>query len=230
METRILIVDDEAQIRKFVKMTLKAHDYEVLEAIDATNATRLLVSDKPDLVILDLGLPDQDGIHWLNDMRQWSDVPVIVLSARDEESQIVKALDLGANDYVTKPFEMPVLMARIRAVLRSQTKEVQEYTVYHFANMIVNIPEHRIMIGDEIISLSKKEFQVLSLLVKHAGKLVTQQQILTKIWGSVFSDEPQYLRVYVGQLRKKLSQCDIDPLIETESGIGYRFAKFDHRE
>lgn len=225
MKRRILVIDDEAQIRKFLKMTLEVHHYEVLEAINATNATRILSEEKLDLIILDLGLPDKDGIIWLREIRQFSDIPVIVLSARNQSNQIVKALDMGANDYMTKPFDMPELMARIRAVLRQTKDDEPKQTIYTFENLIINLLEHRVTIDEKIINISKKEFEVLVILVQNAGKLVTQRQLLTKVWGSVFSDELQYLRVYIGQLRKKLSTCTIDPLIETESGVGYRFAK-----
>ncbi|WP_235826809.1 response regulator transcription factor [Facilibium subflavum] len=200
----------------------------MLEAVDGRHASNLLKQYQPDLVILDLGLPDMDGQNWLISLRAYFQTPVIILSARFETEEVVKALENGADDYLKKPFDMPELVARIKRLLNvnlPSTKSSSE--VYKFANMQVAIDDYEVHIDGKLIHLSKKEFQLLSILVRNAGKLITQTQLLKEIWGEYFADEVQYLRVYIGQLRKKLADCHKQPLITTESGVGYRFAQMD---
>jgi two-component system KDP operon response regulator KdpE len=226
MHKKILIVDDEPQIRKFLKKTLLVLGYDVKEAIDTSHADGLLKKYQPDLIILDLGLPGIDGQEWLQILRKKSNVPVLVLSARSETDEIVKALENGANDYVKKPFDMPELMARIKKSIATPmlAKPIdQPEKLYLFGNMIVSLAQRQVKINDELISLSKKEFSLLSIFIMNAGKLITQTQILKEVWGDHYDDEVQYLRVYIGQLRKKLDSCSKQPLITTESGVGYRF-------
>ncbi|WP_119327680.1 response regulator transcription factor [Cysteiniphilum halobium] len=232
MNKKILLIDDEAQIRKFLKKTLLVLGYDVYDAVSAEHATDVLNQQHPDLILLDLGLPDQDGQNWLANLRvKHMHVPVIVVSARSDSDEVVKALENGANDYVRKPFDMPELVARIKRNLdlidSFKTEGKKSEAVYQFENMRVNIADHRVMINDEVIHLSKKEFLLLSVFCQNAGKLLTQNQILQQIWGEYFADEVQYLRIYVGQLRKKLAACTKQPLITTESGVGYRFTKAD---
>ncbi len=229
MNNKILLIDDEPQIRKFVKKTLLVLGFDVEEAVDAKHATQMFERYKPDLVILDLGLPDQDGQNWLQNLRKNYQTLLIVVSARSDTDEVVKALESGANDYVKKPFDMPELVARIKRLLAHVGGEelINQHTVYQFANMTVDIANHEVRIDNEMIHLSKKEFLLLSQLVQHAGKLVTQRHLLKLIWGEYFSDEVQYLRVYIGQLRKKLAACTKAPLITTESGVGYRFVEVD---
>ncbi|GGG01969.1 MULTISPECIES: response regulator transcription factor [Cysteiniphilum] len=232
MNKKILLIDDEAQIRKFLKKTLLVLGYDVYDAVSAEHATEILNQQHPDLILLDLGLPDQDGQKWLANLRvKHLHVPVIVVSARCDGDEVVKALENGANDYVRKPFDMSELVARIKRNLELvdafKAEDKAAESVYQFENMRVHIADHRVMINDEVVHLSKKEFLLLSVFCQNAGKLLTQNQILQQIWGEYFADEVQYLRVYVGQLRKKLAACSKQPLITTESGVGYRFAKVD---
>ncbi len=235
MNKKILLIEDEAQIRKFLKKTLLVLGYDVYDALSAEHATEVLNQQHPDLILLDLGLPGQDGQTWLVQFRKkHTQTPVIIISARGSSDEVVRALENGANDYVKKPFDMPELVARIKRsfelikMIRKES-EIDEKLAYCFDNMQVNLADHRVVIDGKEIHLSKKEFLLLSVFCQHAGKLLTQNQILQQIWGEYFSDEVQYLRVYVGQLRKKLAACSQQPLITTESGIGYRFAKEANR-
>ncbi len=224
---KILLIEDEPQIRKFLKKTLLVLGFNVIEASNAHHATILLEQCHPNLIILDLGLPDQNGQVWLQNLRKKYNTPIIVVSARNETEEVVLALTNGANDYVKKPFDMPELVARIKRLLLLTTttddKEFQAEKSYLFGNMKISIENHEVKIDDQCIHLSKKEFLLLAELSKHAGKLVTQSHLLREIWGEYFGNEVQYLRVYIGQLRKKLAACSIQPLIITESGVGYRF-------
>jgi two-component system KDP operon response regulator KdpE len=192
--TRVLVVDDEPAIHRFLSPALAANDYEVHRAETGSAALRQIASDAPDIVILDLGLPDMDGKDVIARVREWSDVPIIVLSARDREAEKIASLDRGADDFVNKPFGVGELMARLRAALR----------------------------GAEV-SLSPKEFDLLAFLARHAGKVVMHRQILTAVWGPAHEHDTQYLRVYIGQLRQKIEPNPSDPrFILTEPGIGYR--------
>lgn len=226
MISKILIVEDEPQIKKLLEKTFLVLGYDVESAATASQATKLLASYNPDAVILDLGLPDQDGQDWLVAMRRENLTPVIVVSARNDTQDVVQALESGANDYVKKPFDMPELIARVKRQIVTETN-TKESSVYNFANMQVDLADHRVTIDNQEIHLSKKEFMILSYLVKHSGKLVMQNTILDEVWGDYCGDGPQYLRVYIGQLRKKLADCKKQPLITTENAVGYRFVAAD---
>jgi two-component system, OmpR family, KDP operon response regulator KdpE len=226
--TRVLVVDDEPAIHRFLSPALLANDYEVLKAETAGEALRRIASDAPDIVVLDLGLPDMDGKDVITRVRQWSDVPIIVLSARDREAEKIEALDRGADDFVNKPFGVGELMARIRAALRHQMQRSGETPVVSIGGLDIDVPRRRVTWQGNEVSLSPKEFDLLAFLTRHAGKVVTHRQILTAVWGPAHAHDTQYLRVYIGQLRQKLESDPSDPhLILTEPGIGYRLLDVD---
>jgi len=218
---RILVVDDEPPIRKLLRMGLAAHGYEVIDAPNGRIALEMLAR-KPHLVILDLGLPDIDGLELLRRMRhQQENLPIVVLSSRGDEAGKVAALDLGADDYVTKPFGMEELLARMRAALRHQLQVHGERPVFHVGDLTVDLVRRIVKVGDKDAKLSPKEYDLLRLLVQHAGKVLTHKFLLQALW-----DEPtdtQYLRVYVRQLRRKIEADPERPqYLLTETGIGYR--------
>jgi len=221
--TRVLVVDDEPAIHRFLAPALAANDYEVLRAETGSAALRQIASDAPDIVILDLGLPDMDGKDVIARVREWSDVPIIVLSARDREAEKIASLDLGADDFVNKPFGVGELMARLRAALRHRMQRQGETPVVRIGGLEVDVPRRRATWQGAEVSLSPKEFDLLAFLVRHAGKVVTHRQILTAVWGPAHEHDTQYLRVYVSQLRQKVEPNPSDPrFILTEPGIGYR--------
>jgi two-component system KDP operon response regulator KdpE len=221
----VLVVDDEAPIRRLLRTSLGAQDFEVLEAPDATSALARLPTDKPDVVLLDLTLPDLDGTEVIRRMRSGGDkTPIIVLSSRGDEKGKVEALDLGADDYVTKPFGMSELVARIRTALRHRVQEEGGEPVFHAGDLTVDLIRRRIMRGGEEIKLSPKEYDILRLLVLHAGRVLTHRMILQEVWGA--AGDVQYLRIYVRQLRQKLERdSDRPQLILTETGVGYRLSE-----
>lgn len=219
----ILVVEDEAQIRKFLRISLEAHGFTVKEARLGEDGLRLCAAAQPHLVILDLGLPDMDGQDFILRLREWSQVPVIVLSVRDSEMEKVQALDAGANDYVTKPFGISELMARIRVVLRNHEGVTSTSTIFESAGLRVDLAQREVSVDGESIHLSKKEYELLHLLTTHPGQVLTHQQILREIWGPAQQDETHYLRVLVGQLRQKLGDDPTRPrFIVTVQGVGYR--------
>lgn len=221
----ILVVEDEAQIRKFLRISLEAHGYTVEEARLGEVGLKLCASAKPHLVILDLGLPDMDGQDFLLRLREWSQVPVIVLSVRASEMEKVQALDAGANDYVTKPFGISELMARIRVVLRNHEGLISTLTIFESEGLRVDLAQREVSVDGKPVHLSKKEYELLRLLTSHPGQLLTHQQILREIWGPTYQNETHYLRVLVGQLRQKLGDDPTRPrFIVTVQGIGYRLA------
>lgn len=221
---RVLVVDDEPQIMRFLKPSLKAAGYEVIAAADGKDALRAAATQSPDLILLDLGLPDMDGKVVLQQIRGWSKVPVIILSARDREAEKIAALDLGADDYVNKPFAMGELLARMRAALRHRGDEQQAAApVLRVGPLALDIPAHAASLGDTPVKLTRKEFDLLHILMRNAGRVVTHRQILLSIWGPSHVEDVQYLRVFMGQLRQKLQAAGAVPdLIQTELGIGYR--------
>ena len=229
MIKKILIIEDEPHIKKLLEKTFLVLGYDVESTSAAKKASEFLISYTPDVVILDLGLPDQDGQLWLKEMRSNSDVPVVVVSARNETSEVVEAIENGANDYVKKPFDMPELVARVKRQITtiSSMKDDCCEEVYKFSNLTINVSDHKVLLDDKEVHLSKKEFMILSHLVIHSGKLIMQVDLLAKIWGEHYGDGPQYLRVYIGQLRKKLAGCIKQPLITTENAVGYRFITAD---
>jgi two-component system KDP operon response regulator KdpE len=220
---RVLIVDDEPQIRRFLRVSLSAEGMQVFEAASLAEAQSALRSDKPDLMILDLGLPDGDGLELIPKVRAQSTLPIIVLSVRDDETGKVRALDAGADDYLTKPFGTAELLARIRAALRHRLLAAGAQPVVETGELKVDLTLRRVWLAGEELKLSRKEYAILEVLAKHAGRVVTQPQILREVWGKVHEDDTQYLRVYVGQLRQKLGDDAAAPkYLLTEPGVGYR--------
>jgi two-component system KDP operon response regulator KdpE len=221
---RVLVVDDEPQILRFLRPSLSAAGYDVIEARDGAEALKHAAADAPDVIVLDLGLPDRDGKDVIRSIREWSQVPIVVLSARDRETEKIEALDLGADDYVNKPVGIGELMARLRTALRHRMQDAGEVSVLRAGPLTVDIPAHRVLRDGREVHLTPREFGLLTLLVQNAGKVVTHRQLLTAVWGPAHAADTQYLRVYIGQLREKLEQdADAPRFILTEAGIGYRF-------
>jgi two-component system KDP operon response regulator KdpE len=224
---RILVVDDEAPIRKFLRISLAAQHCEIIEATDGTEALRLVASHNPDVVILDLGLPDIDGKELVVAIRAVSIVPIIILSIRGAEPEKIAALDAGASDYVTKPFALGELTARIRAVLRDRRPGKPVSPVFEAGPLRVDIAKHQASLHGVEVKLTPKEFELLALLISNCGKIVTHRQMLREIWGKAHEKDTQYLRVYVGQLRQKLGDDPAEPrFIANEPGLGYRFIDY----
>jgi two-component system, OmpR family, KDP operon response regulator KdpE len=219
---RILVIDDEPQIRRFLRTGLSGHQYAILEAPTGNAGLDLVASTKPDLVILDLGLPDLDGVDLICRLREWSQVPIIVLSVREREQDKIAALDAGADDYLTKPFGIGELLARVRVALR-HTSPAAEEPVFQTGELKVDLARRWVTMGDREIRLTPTEYAILRFLVGHAGKVVTHQQLLRGVWGPEYQSESHYIRVYVGQLRHKLERDPARPeYILTEPGVGYR--------
>ncbi|KZC23998.1 DNA-binding response regulator [Rhodanobacter thiooxydans] len=222
---RILVIDDEAQIRRFLDIGLRAEGYQVLLASSAADGLAQAATGSPDLVILDLGLPDRDGHAVLAELRQWSRVPVLMLSVRDAETEKVRALDAGANDYVTKPFGIQELMARLRALLRQhQPGEPEAPPRWDDGRLSVDLVRREVRLDGAELALTRKEYAVLALLLRHAGRVVTQPQLLREVWGPTHTGDSQYLRIVIGKLRQKLGDDPAQPRwLKTEPGVGYRF-------
>lgn len=219
----ILIIDDEPQIRKLLEITLESNDYKVIQADNGKQGILLAANHTPEVIILDLGLPDKSGHEVLKELRTWYNNSIIILSVLNQEEDIVKALDNGATDYLTKPFRNAELMARIRASVRRSTIENTE-TTYQFGSICIDLVSHTVKKSNELIKLTATEFNLLSLFVKNEGRVLTHQYILKEIWGVGAQTETQYLRVFVGTLRKKIEDNPNAPEhIITESGVGYRF-------
>jgi len=219
----VLVVDDEPPIRRFLRTSLSASGYRIVEAEDAAGALRSLAIEKPDLVILDLGLPDKSGLELIADIRKTSTVPILVLSARHDERSKVEALDLGADDYISKPFGMAELTARIRAALRHAFQAQGELPMFVSGDLSVDLVRRQVTRGGSDVRLSPKEFELLRHLVTHAGKVLTHRQLLREVWGPAQAEEVQYLRVFIRGLRQKLEADPTRPIhILTELGVGYR--------
>ncbi len=219
----ILIVDDEPPIRRFLRTSLAAAGYRVVEAEDAAGARRALATAKPILIILDLGLPDISGLELISELRRGTATPIVVLSARDDERSKVEALDRGADDYLSKPFGIAELMARLRAALRHAYQAQGELPVFVSGDLSVDLARRRVQRGGREIKLSPKEFELLRHLVMHAGKVLTHRHLLREIWGPAQAEEVQYLRVFIRGLRQKLEPDPARPThILTELGVGYR--------
>jgi two-component system KDP operon response regulator KdpE len=223
--SRILVVDDEPQIRRFLDISLRAQGYRVVLAESAQVGLDRLATEGADLMILDLGLPDRDGQAVLADLRQWSKVPVIVLTVRGGEAEKVAALDAGANDYVTKPFGVQELMARVRALLRTHAMpEGSAPPVYDDGRLRIDLARREVELEGATVTLSRKEYALLALLVQHAGRVVTQPQLLREVWGPTHQEDTHYLRILVAKLRQKLGDDAASPRwIATEPGVGLRF-------
>ena len=218
----VLVVDDEPAIHRFLKPSLTAEGYHVIEAATGEEGLMLAAREKPDALVLDLGLPDLDGKVVIQRLRRVSPIPIIVLSARDREAEKVEALDLGADDYVEKPFGVGELMARLRAALRHRLRAPEE-TVVGSGDVVMDFAAHTVRRRGEEVKLTRREFDLLAVLLRNAGRVVTHRQLLHAIWGPANGDDIQYLRVYVGHLRAKLEDDPAAPrLILTEPGIGYR--------
>lgn len=220
----VLIVEDEKEIRRFVRSALEEEGYRVFESETLQRGLMDAATRRPNLIVLDLGLPDGDGQNFILDVRGWSNVPIIVLSARTDEEQKVNALDAGANDYLVKPFGISELMARVRVALRASPQENAEKTTIHFSNVSVDLVNRQVFKDREAVHLTPIEFRLLTELLANAGKVLTQRQLLSRVWGPNSVEHGHYLRIYMGHLRQKLEQDPARPKhFLTEIGVGYRF-------
>lgn len=227
-QSRILVVDDEPQIQRFLKPSLTAAGYEVVEAATGAEALKAVATQAPDLVILDLGLPDMDGKEVIASLRGWSDIPIVILSARDRESEKIAALDLGADDYVEKPFGIGELTARIRTALRNRGRRDAIPTVMEVDGLTIDPIKRLVSRDGETVHLTPKEYDLLLLLARHAGRVVTHRTLLTSVWGPAHGDDLHYLRVFIGQLRQKIERDPTQPrIVRTEPGVGYRMAEHE---
>jgi two-component system KDP operon response regulator KdpE len=222
-QAEILVIDDEAQIRKLLEITLDSNGYKTFFAVNAKEGVLAAANHQPDLIILDLGLPDEDGQVVLKRLREWFKNPIIILTVKNAEEEIVKALDNGANDYLTKPFRTQELLARIRTALRNLVQKDNE-PIVQFGTVSIDFASRIVKLKDEILKLTATEYNLLSILVKNEGRVLTHHYLLKEVWGNSYSDQTQYLRVFVAQLRKKIEEDPNRPkFIITESGVGYRF-------
>jgi two-component system KDP operon response regulator KdpE len=217
-----LVIDDERQIRRLLRIVLEEQQYRVLEAESGRQGIADAAQRKPDVILLDLGLPDIDGLEVLKRLREWSRVPVLILSVRDGPEEKVAALDAGADDYVTKPFESAELLARLRAIQRRGSANAEE-PIFHAGQLTIDFVSRTVLVNNKEVRLTATEYALLKILAQHAGKVVTQKQLLREVWGPNAEEQSQYLRVYVTHLRKKIEVPDSrEKLLRTESGIGYR--------
>ncbi len=225
---RILVVDDEPQIQRFLKPALTAAGYDVVEAATGGEALKAVATAAPDLVILDLGLPDMDGKDVVASLRGWSTLPILILSARDRESEKIAALDLGADDYIEKPFGIGELTARIRTALRHRGQAEAAPQVLETDGLVIDTIRRTVSRDGSEIRLTPKEYDLLALLSRHAGRVVTHRILLTSVWGPAHGDDLQYLRVFIGQLRQKIERDPASPaILRTEPGVGYRLMTGD---
>jgi two-component system, OmpR family, KDP operon response regulator KdpE len=224
---KILAIEDEQEIRRFLRVSLSHQGYRLVEAETGAIGLRKMVEEQPELVVLDLGLPDVDGLQVIEQIRSWSQVPIIVLSARGQEREKVTALDAGADDYLTKPFSMSELIARIRVALRHQARvgPAGEESVFTSGTLRVDLAARRVFVSETEVHLTPIEYRLLTTLVKHAGKVITHRQLLKEVWGPDSTEETHYLRVFTAQLRRKIEKDAARPqLLLTEPGVGYRLA------
>ena len=223
---RVLVVDDEPQIQRFLHVALTAAGYEVLTAETGAQALRQAATGAPDLIVLDLGLPDRDGKEVLSEIREFSQTPVIILSARDRESEKIEALDRGADDYVEKPFSIGELTARLRAALRHKASEAQPAQRIEIDGVVMDFDKRLVTRDGVPIKLTPKEYDLLAILFRNAGRVVTHRHILSAVWGPAHVEDTQYLRVFIGQLRAKIERDPTAPkIVKTEPGVGYRAAE-----
>ena len=221
---RILIVEDEPQIRRFVRNALAAEGWQVHEAETGRQGLSEAATRTPDLLILDLGLPDMDGVSLVSDLRHWSSLPILILSARDGEQVKIDALDAGADDYLTKPFGIGELLARVRALLRRRPSGNEGSSQFAFGDVAVDFARRSVTRRGETVHLTPIEYQLLSLLIANVGKVLTHRHLLREVWGPTYAESSHYLRVYVGNLRRKLEEDPAQPrYFLTETGVGYRF-------
>ena len=222
-KAEILVIDDEVQIRKLLQITLQSNDYVVKEAATAKEGSAMAANHPPDLIILDLGLPDENGHEVLKKLRQWYTNPVIILSVQSTEEDIIKALDNGANDYLIKPFRTGELLARIRSSLRSTNTE-ESIPIINCKNLVIDLSSRTVKKNNDIVKLTSTEYNLLSLFARNEGKVLTHPYLLREIWGPGFINQSQYLRVFIAQLRKKIENDPNRPeYIQTQAGVGYRF-------
>ena len=220
---KILIVDDEPEIRRFLRASFKLYHHEIIEAENGTEALDITYQEKPDLIILDLGLPDIDGVEVTRQIREMSTVPIIILSVRNSENDKIEALDSGADDYLTKPFSMGELLARVRVVLRRNEPPLSQ-TILRSGELEVDIPRHSVTLAKKEVALTPTEFDILVVLMQNQGVVVTHRQLIHQVWGSVYEDESRMLRVNISNLRHKIEADPNRPVyILTELGVGYRF-------
>jgi two-component system, OmpR family, KDP operon response regulator KdpE len=225
---RILVIDDEAPIRRFLRIALAAGGFEVLEAESGKQGIALAATSAPDAIVLDLGLPDIDGKSVISAIREWSQVPILVLSVRDGETEKIAALDAGADDYVTKPFATGELLARLRAMLRKRPAGAPEKTEFDLGGLTLNLAARTVSVDNAQVKLTRKEFDVLALLARHAGRLVSHRQLLEAVWGKAHLDDTHYLRIAIGHIRDKIGDDAASPrYIITEPGVGYRLITGD---
>lgn len=225
---RILIIEDEAQMRRFLRASLSNAGYQLLEAETAEQGLVQAAAQNPDLVLLDLGLPDLDGLAVTERLRQWAKMPIIVISARGQESDKIKALDAGADDYLTKPFGVGELLARMRVALRHAAKTDEGNSQFALGELQVDLARRQVRLRGEEVHLTPNEYRLLTTLIKHAGRVLTHRQLLRDVWGPNATEQTQYLRVYMGQLRHKLEQDPSRPrYLLTEPGVGYRLRTDD---
>lgn len=218
---KLLVIDDEKSISDFLVASLNSNNYQVRVEANAKDGVQAAIEYRPDLIILDLGLPDTLGFDVILKVREWSQVPIIVLTVMDSDEDKVRALDLGADDYLTKPFSVPELLARVRVALRhSETKDGQP--LFKCRGLEVDLTTHTVKLNSKNVSLTSTEYDILKVLIKYAGKVVTHRVLLREVWGPNLVEHTQYLRVYVGHLRKKLKSENEQELIITEPGVGYR--------
>ncbi|MBI4916770.1 MAG: response regulator [Acidobacteria bacterium] len=230
-EPLVLVIDDEPPIRRFLHAALSTRGFRMAEAGTAADGLDRIIALRPDVVLLDLGLPDRDGLELLRELRGWSSVPVVILSARDREHDKVTALDSGADDYVSKPFAVGELLARLRVALRHAAAGPSTASEFVNGDLQVDLAARRIAVSGREVHLTPIEFKVLAFLIRHAGKVVTHRQILREVWGPEYGDEAHYLRVYMAQLRRKLEPEPARPRwLQTEMGVGYRLRTADDSE
>jgi two-component system, OmpR family, KDP operon response regulator KdpE len=224
----ILVIEDEAQMRRFLRASLTNSGYQLIEAETAEQGLAQAAAQNPDLILLDLGLPDLDGLVVTERLRQWAKMPIIVISARGQEQDKIKALDAGADDYLTKPFGIGELLARVRVALRHAAKTESGETEFTLGELKVDLGRRQVTLGSEEVHLTPIEYRLLTTLVKYAGRVLTHRQLLREVWGPNASEQTQYLRVYMGQLRHKLEQNPSRPrYLLTEPGVGYRLRTDD---
>lgn len=223
--TRILIIEDEPQIRKFLRVALEAHQFAVVEAANGKEGVGMAATATPDLIILDLGLPDIDGKEVVRRIREWSQTPILILSVRQSEEEKVAALDAGANDYVVKPFGIGELLARVRVLQRvNSSPGIGQAAEIKQGDLTIDLARHEVHLAGTPVKLTRKEFDLLALLARHAGRIVTHRQLLHDLWGPAHEHDVQYLRVFIGRLRLKLGDDPASPrFILNEPGVGYRF-------
>ena len=230
MTLKVLVVEDDREIRALMQSALSVEGFDVITAVSISEATALIAHSHPDIIVLDLGLPDGDGVQLVNQVRKTSALPIIVVSARHQEAQKIALLDAGADDYLTKPFSVPELLARIRVTLRHRgTALAAAVTTYELDDLKIDLALREVICRGDVLHLTPTEFNLLARLVRSAGRVVTHRQLLADIWGPEFTDHTHYLRLYMGQLRAKIERDPAEPrYLLTETGVGYRLASHMH--